>query len=147
MNQFLINRGSDELNEFRMKETKHAFIQNVKFVSTKSLSSAQIDDITLVYDGPNDPSLIQALLPAFNTKQHDLPTAINRSTKSIKSSPQNSDLVDVVQEGRSLTCHKFNGVLQVAVEVRNVFAMCPFGCAPEKMPKNLTNLNPMLLHR
>ena len=148
MNQILINRSSDELFEFRMRDTQSAFIQNIKFVSSKSLSRAQNQDITLVYDGPRDPSLIQQLLPAKQVKQ-DLPTIINPSTKSTKSSPQHAELVDISTEKGNLTCHKFNDVLQIAVEVRNVFAMCPFGCScmPEMMSKTLTNLNPMLLHR
>ena len=147
MNKFLNNRGFDELNEFRVKETKNDFIRNIKFISTKSLSRATVQDLTLYYDGPKDVSLLRTLLPAF-IENHDLSPTITRSTKTTNSSPPNANLVEVSIGNGNLTCQMFHHVLQIAIDTRNIFAMCPYGCEPEEMSKSvLTKLNPMLLHR
>ena len=147
MNQFLVNRGSDELFEFRVREPKNEFLSHIKFVSTKSLSRAQAQDLSVVYDGPKNAKTIHQLLPVTVAVNHELASAI-RSTSKSHSIPENCRIVDILFDGQKVTCLQFNEVLQVVEENKNIYAMCPFGCeSEEKVPQAIKDVNPMRLHR
>ena len=150
MNQILVNRSCDELQEFRIRQTENSFISNIKFVSTQCLSRARVSDISLVYDGPKTNDLIHLLLPNFTTNQLDDESAssIKPSTKSTLSIPENCQTVDILLNGQNTTCLKFQDILQIANESKNIYALCPYGCDPEeKLTKALKMVNPMKLHR
>ena len=142
----LVNRGSDELNEFRLRNCDNSFIQNIKFISKKSLSRATEHDLELVYDGPKGAELINKLLPNYSIQNLHITKV--PSTKSFLSIPSNANIVDVRSGDGYVTCLALRDVLQVAISGRNIFALCPFGCDAEDTPNSpLNELNPMKLHR
>ena len=150
MNQVLVNRGCDELNEFRIRNTENTFIRDIIFKSTKSLSRAEVKDFTLVYDGPKTADLIKTLLPTLcsNEINHDSKSTITHANKSSNSIPENAQVVDVLSEGLNMTCLKFDQILQIHCENKNLYALCPFGCMPEeKVKPRVKAVNPMNLHR
>ena len=149
MNEFLVNSACDELDEFRMRNTDNAFIQNLKFKSTKSLSRAEVKDITIIYDGPKNAELIELMLPNLGSQTKlESTSTIKRSNKSTNLIPENAEVVDVFTNSLNMTCLRFNEVLQIEEEDKNIYSMCPYGCAPKsKVKPSLMKINPMNLHR
>ena len=149
MNKYLVNSACDELDEFRIRKTDDAFIKNLRFKSKTSLSRAEVKDLTLIYDGPKNAELIQMLLPSLGSQVKLEPTtSIQRSNKSASSMPENADIVEIVSDRQNMTCLRFNEVLQIHSQNKNIYSLCPFGCTPEdKVNPSLMALNPMNLHR
>ena len=153
MNKFLVNRNSDELNEFRIRNTENPFIRDIIFKSTKSLSRAEVQDLTLVYDGPKTAGFIKTLLPTLSSNEvdHYSKSTITLANKSSNSIPENAKVVDVLSEGLNMTCLKFDRILQVESVKKEIYALCPFGCTPEEKVKPglkaMQAMNPMNLHR
>ena len=123
MDYFLINKGNEFRQWFRLRQPANGFLENLQFQLSEAPRKATIKDVTLHYDGPKDESLLKWLsIPSadFRLRQDRLyPHRSNGEKTDTRKLPKNTKTTDVTHGGKSYRCVILGEILQIYYQGMN----------------------------